>query len=84
MKEIIKKLFSSLDDNTKGLSSRKLSAFAVIICIVISHVFWLRNCYQLKDFSDFSMILTINYGFVGALLGLTTYSKFKSNPNDKK
>tara|TARA_R110002033_G_scaffold60198_3_gene110301 strand:+ start:14915 stop:15157 length:243 start_codon:yes stop_codon:yes gene_type:complete len=80
MKELLDNVKASLDDNTKGFSSRKLSALAIMICVIIVHGAWIKNCFIVEDFSLLSTVLTIDYTFVGGLLGLTTYSKLK----DKK
>lgn len=74
MKNILNKLVSSLDNHTKGYSARKLSAFAVMLCVIAAHIKWL----SLGDFSLLGEILIIDYGFVAALLGMTTYSTLKA------
>lgn len=84
MKHYIGKLIASLDDNTKGFSSRKLSAFAIMVCIVIAHIAWIKKCFMLEDFTLLTTVLTIDYGFIATLLGLTTYSKLKSKKEDEK
>jgi hypothetical protein len=78
MKNILNKLISSLDTHTKGFSARKLTAFGVMICVIAAHIKWL----SLADFSLLGEILLIDYAFVGALLGMTTYQNIKTNsPN---
>jgi hypothetical protein len=74
MKNILNKLISSLDNHTKGYSARKLSALVVMLCVIAAHIKWL----SLGDFSLLGEILIIDYGFVAALLGMTTYSSLKS------
>lgn len=73
MKNILNKLISSLDNHTKGYSARKLSAFAVMLCVIAAHIKWL----SIGDFSLLGEILIIDYGFVAALLGMTTYQNIK-------
>lgn len=81
--DIKEKILASLDDNTKGLSSRKLSAFAVMTCIIIAHIAWIKKCFMLDDFSLLTTVLTIDYAFIGGLLGMTTYSKMKKDDKPK-
>jgi len=78
MKQLLNKLISSLDTHTKGFSARKLTAFAVMLCVIAAHVKWL----SLGDFAMLGEILLIDYAFVAALLGMTTYQNIKTNsPN---
>ena len=74
MKQLLNKLISSLDTHTKGFSARKLTAFAVMLCVIAAHVKWL----SLGDFAMLGEILLIDYAFVAALLGMTTYQSIKS------
>lgn len=74
MKEIFNNLMKSFNGNTEGYSSRKLTAFVVIICVVATHIKWLT----LGNLSQLEMVLTIDYGFIAALFGMTTYSSMKS------
>jgi hypothetical protein len=75
MKDFINKLISSLDVHTKdSFSARKLTAFAVMLCVIAAHVKWL----SLGDFAMLGEILLIDYAFVAALLGMTTYQSIKS------
>ena len=81
MKHFINKLISSLDTHTRGFSARKLTAFAVMLCVIAAHVKWL----SLGDFAMLGEILLIDYAFVAALLGMTTYQSIKSSQgNDKE
>lgn len=75
MKKFIDKIISSLDNHTKGFSARKLTAFAVMLCVIAAHVKWL----SLGDFAMLGEILLIDYAFVAALLGMTTYQSIKSS-----
>lgn len=71
--KFLKYLQSSFDTNTKGASARKLSAFIIIICVVVAHVKWIA----LGNFSQLELVLTIDYSFIAALLGMTTYESIK-------
>lgn len=75
MKELIQKTLSALDTHSVGFSARKLSAFVVIVCCIAAHIKWMA----LGDFSQLTTVLTIDYGFIGLCLGLTTFESIKKN-----
>ena len=77
MKDKLDKLLASLDDNTKGFSSRKLSAFAIMVCVIVAHIALIKHMFMLEDFGLYATMTTLDYGFIATLLGLTTYSKLK-------
>jgi hypothetical protein len=77
----IEKLTASLDNHNKGYSARKLSSFVIITLIVAAHLSWLNGALLENDFSLLSEVLIIDYGFIAALLGMTTYQGVKK---DKK
>lgn len=78
MKEFINKIIGALDTHTKdSFSARKLSAFIVIVCCIAAHIKWMA----LGDFSQLTTVLTIDYGFIGVCLGLTTFESIKKNGN---
>jgi hypothetical protein len=70
----MKDILDSFKMGNAGFSSRKLTAFAVISCIVAAHVKWL----SMGDLSMLGEVFIIDYGFVAALFGMTTYSGLKS------
>lgn len=75
MKDFIKKLINSLDTHTKdSFSGRKLTAFAIVICVIAAHIKWL----SLGDFSLMGEVFMIDYSFIAALFGMTTYQNIKS------
>lgn len=74
MKDFIKKLIDSLENNTKGFSGRKLTAFAIVSCVIAAHIKWL----SLGDFTLMSEVFMIDYSFIAALFGMTTYQNLKS------
>lgn len=79
MKQFIQNLISSLDTHSKGFSGRKLSAFVIVACVVSAHVKWMA----LGDFTQLISVLTVDYGFVALLLGLTTYESIKKPVKDE-
>jgi hypothetical protein len=70
----MKDIIDSFKMGNAGFSSRKLTAFIVIACVVAAHVKWL----SMGDLSMLGEVLIIDYGFVAALFGMTTYSGLKS------
>jgi len=72
---MIKKLLASLDNTNNGYSARKLTAFILVSLVVLAHVKWLN----LGDLTQLGEVLIIDYTFISALFGMTTYQKLKSN-----
>ena len=70
----MKNIIDSFKMCNAGFSSRKLTAFIVIACVVAAHVKWL----SLGDLTQLGEVLIIDYGFVAALFGMTTYSGLKA------
>lgn len=84
MKKILTDLYEgikgSLDTTESGFSARKLTGFAIVACIIAAHIKWLT----LGDLGNLEMVLTIDYGFIAALFGMTTYSAIKSKTSDSQ
>jgi len=80
MKELINNVLKSFNGNAEGYSSRKLTAFAIILCVIAIHIKWLT----LGNLSQLEMVLTIDYGFIAALFGMTTYSALKNKKDDEE
>jgi hypothetical protein len=79
MKNFFRRIASSLDTVTKdGYSARKLSAFAIMICVIAAHVAWLKKAFLESDFGLLAEVLMIDYGMISVLLGLTTYENIKN------
>ncbi len=72
---MIKKLLASLDNTNNGYSARKLTAFVIASLVVLAHLKWLN----LGDLTQLGEVLIIDYTFISALFGMTTYQKLKSN-----
>lgn len=75
MKQIYENILKSFNTKREGFSSRKLTAFVIILLVVIVHIKWIT----LGDLNDIGTVLTIDYGFVAALFGMTTYHSIKTN-----
>ncbi len=78
MKEILTNILKSFNGSAEGYSSRKLTAFAIVVMVIITHIKWLT----LGNLSQLEMVLTIDYGFIAALFGMTTYSSLKTKKTD--
>jgi hypothetical protein len=74
MKKFLTDLVASLNSKDEGFSGKKLSAFAVMICIVTAHVKWIT----LGDFSQLEMVLTIDFAFISTMFGIGAYNKTKT------
>lgn len=78
MRDILNKILDSFDTSKKGFSGRKLTAFIIVLCVLSAHIKWI----SLGNFEQLEMVLTIDYGFLSVLFGLTTYSAIKQTSND--
>lgn len=83
MNKFFDKLQASFDNGKIGFSSKKLSAFAVMLCVLVAHIAWLKNAFQTNNFTLLAEILIIDYGAVSVFLGLTTYEKIKKTKDEK-
>jgi hypothetical protein len=71
MKKILNHLINSFNNGNEGFSSKKLTAFAVMLCVVAAHVKWIT----LGDFSELEVVLTIDFSFVSVLYGINVADK---------
>lgn len=76
-KFIIDNLLNSLSTNELGWSARKLTAFVIMILVIIAHIKWIMSCYKTSDFSLLPEILIIDFSTILTLLGLTTWERLK-------
>ncbi len=74
MKKILDNILASFSNKHEGFSSRKLTAFAIIVCVIAAHIKWI----MLGDFTQLELVLTIDYSFIATLFGMTTYSSLKT------
>lgn len=73
--EILDNITKSFNTKREGFSSRKLTAFVITMLVVAAHIKWIT----LGDFKQLEMVLTIDYAFIAALFGMTTYHSLKTN-----
>jgi hypothetical protein len=78
MKKILSDLIDSFRMNEVGFSSRKLTAFVIVILVMVIHIKWIMA----GNFSDIEMVLTIDYAFISALFGMTTFQNVKSSKKE--
>lgn len=84
MKEVVSNLFNNFlgslnNKKDVGFSSRKLTAFVLMIVIIIIHIKWLA----LGDLTNIENILIIDYSFIASLFGMTTYQSMKTSIKSK-
>lgn len=75
MREILKNILASFDNDTKGYSSKKLTALTIIVLVSIIHIKWIT----LGDFSQLEMVLTIDFTFIATMFGINEYGKKNEN-----
>ncbi len=73
-------LISSFDNHSSGASSKKLTAFALVVCVLLAHISWLKNSHAHNDYSLLTTILTIDFAFISTLFGINIADK-KLNGN---
>lgn len=78
MKELILKSF-------RDSTSKKLSAFAIMLCVALIHLTWLRKVYNENQFAIAYIpeILIIDLGFIATCLGITAFEKTKLSNGNK-
>lgn len=84
MNKIFTDLKASFDTHSLGMSARKLTAWSIVVCVLVAHAAWLKYAFVHEDFSLFDPTLLIDYAFIGALLGMTSYSANQANKNKPK
>lgn len=78
MKEFINNILSSLNNKPDGYSGKKLTAFALVVCVLAAHIKWIT----LGDFSQLIPVLTCDYAFISVLFGINEYGK-KQDKSEK-
>lgn len=85
MKEFFKRLVGSLDNFTKeAFSARKLTAFVIVVCVLVGHGIYYKHCFTKEDFALFDTILIIDYIAVAFFLGIITIQQVIEFKNGKK
>jgi len=87
LSEFYKGVIGSL--NTKkddGFSSRKITAVAVNVLYITTHLVWYKHAFLREDFEHFISISIIDALYVLLLLGIVTFEqvvKLKNGSKDK-
>jgi len=71
MKEFIHNILASLNNKAEGYSGKKLTAFSLVVCVLVAHIKWIT----LGDFSQLIPVLTCDYAFISVLFGINEYGK---------
>ncbi len=80
MKKIIIELVDSFNNiSGTGFSGKKLSAFAIITCVLAAHAKWIA----LGDFSQLIPVITADYFFIATMFGINEYGKKVENDKTK-
>ncbi len=78
IKEIFNNILHSLKTDKEGYSARKLSAFVIILMVVILHVKWFRS----DRWEYIAEVLGFDFMFILCCLGLATWQAVKEKSND--
>lgn len=63
----------SFEANNTGASARKLSAFAVVALVVVTHIKWFKS----DRWEYLTIVLGLDYTFILVCLGLATWQAMK-------
>jgi hypothetical protein len=74
-KEIFNNLLDSFKNNSNGYSARKISAFTIIVMVVLLHIKWFNS----DKWEYVGEILALDFAFISVALGMTTYEAIKKN-----
>ena len=80
MKDIFNKIIAAFDNHSQGFSARKLSAFVIIVCVIICHIKWFKS----DRWEYLGEVLALDFGFICVCLGMTTYESIKKNDNKQQ
>lgn len=64
----------AFEANNAGASARKLSAFVIIVMVVITHIKWFKS----EHWEYLTVVLGLDFTFVLVCLGLATWQYMKS------
>lgn len=88
MKLFIKNIFNKFDASftikNVGWSAKKLTAFVIMVLVIVAHVCWIKHSYYKADYNLLPEVLVIDYGIVCICLGMTTYEKIKVKKNESE
>lgn len=64
----------AFEANNSGASARKLSAFVIILMVVITHIKWFKS----SQWEYLTIVLGLDYTFILVCLGLATWQAMKT------
>lgn len=64
----------AFEANNTGASARKLSAFVIIVMVIITHIKWFKS----EHWEYLTIVLGLDYTFILVCLGLATWQALKS------
>lgn len=76
--KLIEWVKGAFEARNTGASARKLSAFVIILMVVITHVKWFRS----DRWEYLTLVLGLDFTFILVCLGLATWQAVKQN-NEK-
>lgn len=80
IKKLLNKIAGSFDTHSKdSFSARKLSAFVVMVMIVILHVKWFKS----DKWEYIAEVLALDYTFILVCLGLATWQYLKESKKEE-
>ena len=77
--EIIAGLMGSMHNGSEGWSGKKLSAWAIVMCIIYAHYKWVE-----KGMPEFLSVMALDFGFVCTLYGINVTDKKLNQPGEPK
>jgi hypothetical protein len=78
--EIYSNLLGSFKTGKDGFSARKVSAFAIIVMVIILHVKWFRS----DRWEFITEVLGLDFFFILCCLGLATWQAVKEKTIDNE
>lgn len=74
----------SFEETTTGASAKKMCVFAIMSCVVMAHVSFIKYCFIHENFTLLPEVLTIDFFFIAVCLGLAVYSQKIKMDNELK
>lgn len=78
--KLITWLKGAFEAHSLGASARKLSAFIIIVMVVISHIKWFKS----DHWEYLTVVLGLDYTFILVCLGLATWQYLKESKDKSK
>lgn len=80
MKNLWNKIIGSFDNHSKDtFSARKLSAFVIMVMVVILHIKWFKS----DKWEYIAEVLALDFTFILVCLGLATWQAIKQSKKEE-